>query len=259
MKLNCRSVLFMKTFLLTVFSLALITFFTLLTPGVNENGFFKLFVLILTCLAANFILSNVFKTVTASFVESLIPAFIIFIITDYDSQIYLQIFAVILSLFINYFIKHEGREMFNDISLALFTVSFFGLKIDWWGTNTSFLVISLIFIFGVFSVISYKSVLPTVIFFLATFSINIIFTFNLWFAIKQLFVPGFVFFAFYLLVRNKSILASPLKSRLYPLVVSFLAITTPKLGLFTEPLITSLVLTDLGFLVLKKIRILEST
>lgn len=249
----------MKTSFLTVFSLALITFFTLLTPGVNENGFFKLFVLILASISSNFILSNVFKTVTAPFVESLIPAFIIFLITDYNSQIYLQIFAVILSIFIIYFIKYETRAVFNDISLALFTISFFGLKMDWWGTNTSFVAVSLIFILGVLAVIIYKSILPTVIFFLATFAINIIFTFNLWFALKQLVVPGFVFFAFFLLFRNKSILSSPLKSRLYPLVVSFLAIATPKLGIFTEPLITSLVLTDLGFLLLKKIRILEST
>ena len=101
----------------------------------------------------------------------------------------------------------------------------------------------------------YKSLRIISLYFLLIFTFSFIFSINPLYSIKQLMVPGLLFFGFYLLTKNMSLILHDNRlSSWYVISASLLAITIPKFGFFTDTLITSVVITDLGFFVIKLLR-----
>jgi hypothetical protein len=157
----------------------------------------------------------------------------------------LSIFAVILTHFFSHILKKRSF-LFNDLALGIIIVSLVGLKITWWGPNTNTFILILVILFGIITNIKNSNLKSVLLFFLLTASFNLIFTVNVFFSIKQLFVPGFIFFSFFILFQNTSVSSDSDKIKyFYIFLVSILAITLPKLGLFTDPLMTSLIIADI--------------
>lgn len=238
---------------MTLLSLAIISFFALL-GGEVERGFVRILVLILASLSTHFIIANIFKATRLAFTESALPVFVFFLITDPRNSIFLIIFGVILSLIFSNFLRFGSKEAVNSTALSLVIMSTLGLQITWWGTNTNLVVVGLILALGIAGVSVSKNTLPTTVFFVTTFLVNVLFTLNLGFSFKQLLVPGFIFFSFFLLPAE-FMLGSHLKKWVYPALAALIAITLPKLGFFTDPLLSSLVITDLVFAALGNAKI----
>ncbi len=215
----------------------------------------RLLLLILVSLSTEYILINVFKTRSIFNIKNISSAFFIFLITDPQTNIFLLIFSIIFCHLSYQLINYDRESIFNSPVLSIFIFSLIGLKVSWWGINSSFLIIFIMILLGIANNYFYKSLRIISLYFLLIFTFSFIFSINPLYSIKQLMVPGLLFFGFYLLTKNMSLILHDNRlSSWYVISASLLAITIPKFGFFTDTLITSVVITDLGFFVIKLLR-----
>jgi hypothetical protein len=153
-------------------------------------------------------------------------------------------------------LKTDGKIIFNPVIPGLFILSFFGLQISWWGTSTGTFLILIMILLGIAKTIFERNIKNVSIYLLSIVAFGFVFSLNLLFSVKQLFVPGFIFFSLYILYQNRFRKSGfTLPGYYYGIVAAFFAIIIPKIGFFSDPLITSVVLTDIAFFILEKLKI----
>lgn len=243
--------------LCTKYHNSLIFFFLLfigtITSFLNPDYIFllsRLFIIVLLSISLEYLFKNIIKTSSFSSIQNVSFSVLIFLISGYHTNIFLLAFAVIVSHVSYHYLKYKGMTTFNPVTLGVFSLSLFGLKTTWWGINSGFLIILLMIIFGI--IINYYngSLRITALYFLFVIIFSFLFSFNPLYSIKQIFSPGLLFFGFYIL--HLSLKNHNSQSSLnYAAIASLLAVTIPKFGIFTDPLITSFVLTDFLFFAIK--------
>ncbi|MBN1970384.1 MAG: hypothetical protein JW870_13535 [Candidatus Delongbacteria bacterium] len=212
----------------------------------NTSNLVKtLFLLIFISISCEYIITKFFKTDTDFNINNISFALIIFLITNVKLDIFLSIFTVILTHFLSHIVKYKNQQVFNNISLGLFTLSLFGLNTNWWGVNVSIIVLLSVIILGLVDSYLKRQLKIIFLFFLFIVSFNLILTVNPLYSIKQVFVPGFLFFSFFILTKNVSIFTQKQKTIcVYLILTAFFSVIIPKFGFFTDPLITSAILSD---------------
>lgn len=235
-----------------IIALLTISFLAIFFQPDSQYHFYRLFLFLLTSISAEYISTNLFKNRFGFRMQNISIPFFIFLITDPQINIFLPIFAVILSHLSYYFLVYNEKPIFNSAALGIFLLSLFGLKITWWGISSGILIIIATVVFGLLKSIKERSIRIVGIYLLSVIIISLLFSFNPLYSIKQIFIPGFIFFCLFILTQNISLILYNIRtSILYVVSASVIAITFPKLGVFTDPLITSIVFTDLGFIIFR--------
>ncbi len=209
--------------------------------------FLRIFLLTIVSFSTNYVLTLLFKTKLSSSNNVVSYAFFLFLITDPQTSIFLCIFALILIQILDRLLGENYKNIFNAFTLGLFLTTFLGLKISWWGIDTSTIVFLIIILFGLLK--SYKeNTLRIVGFYIASILLfSFIFSLNTAYSVKQIFVPGFIFFTLFILPLSVNRLLNYKNKIIYCITSAFIALTSPKFGIFTDPLITSIVIADFIF------------
>ena len=238
---------FYNTFFLFVISLSTMLFYP------YETGLLlRLGLLVLVSVACEFVLINLNKNDSETNIQNTAFSFIIFLISDPQGNLFLPLFAVILAQLSYHLLKSDNKPAFNSPGLSVFILSLFGLKVSWWGIHNGYFVMFLMVLFGLIKIYIEKTYRLQALFFISIISLSFIFTFNPLFSIKQLFVPGFLFFGLYMLTQNlPEALPNMRKNIFYVVAVAIFALIIPKFGFFTDPLISSIVLADLTLFSIK--------
>jgi hypothetical protein len=235
-------------------SLFILSLFAAVTTFNSGQLLIRLTVFILISISVEYIFTEYYKPEEKFNSHNLSLAIIIFLLTDKNMILFLPIFALVIAHFSLHLLGKDGRIIFNPITFSLFLMGFFGLNISWWGINTGLFLIFIMILAGGIKTFIARNIKAVLIFLASVVFFGYIFTFNILFSIKQLFIPGFLFFALYLLFKNPSINNNSEKLKIiYAITVSFIAVIITKFGLSLDPLISSLVITDSAFFVLEKL------
>lgn len=195
-----RLIRYRELFLLLVFSI-IACFFSIEN---TQKLFFILFLLILVSISTEYLLTNFIKTGIEFNIQNITTAFYIFLISDVNSNIFMSVFAVIVSVLCIHLIKHKGLPVFNSTALSLLLFSFLGLKISWWGISINNFILLFLLISGISLNFFDKTLRSLGYYYFFIFTFGLLFSFNIFLSLKQLLIPGFVFFAMFLF--RKSIL-----------------------------------------------------
>lgn len=228
-------------------TLALLSIIIIVLNG-NGTYFIRLLILFLASVSTEYCLAFLLRTKPKPDIKTLSFPFLIFILVSPNLSLFITLFAVVLSHLTYAFLRYEGREIFNPVVLSGFLFSLYGLKITWWGVNVGFSLILLLIITGLINNYFDKTLKLTFTYFLLIAAFSLLFSLNPLYSIKQVFVPGLLFFGFFL--ANKNIPSQEKNSRFnlfYIFCVALLGIIIPKFGFFTDPLLSSIVVSDFVF------------
>lgn len=241
------------TLYIQTISLIIISLFVILFSNQIFYLFPRFLIIFSVSIMLEYILTNYFYKASQFNIQNISFALIIFLITDPKIGIFLPIFLTIVAHLSFYFIKYKDKPIFNTVVLSIFIFSLFGVKITWWGIDSGTFIVLLMMFLGILINYFNRTLFLSALYFLTVFTLSNIFSFNPLFSLKQFLVPGFLFFGLYLIHNNLELKPNNLRLNIiYIALASFLALTVPKFAIFTDPLITSLVFTDLIFFLTNK-------
>ena len=192
---------------------------------------------------------GVYRKIESHFPDSALTiACSLFLLADPSSPIFQLFLAIIISLAAKHYLMVKGRNLFNPAALGLLTASFFGLKITWWGFLPGIIFSTLLILLtGFVSVYLLRQGKIIFAFMLTIFGLTFFFTLNPLFTLTQFLVGGFWFFTLVML-PDPAIAPKFTKTKIaYGVFVGLLSLTLPKIGIGTDPLLTSLLIGNLVF------------
>ncbi len=238
----------------TLFALTFLSLLGILAYHSQVLAFTKLLVIVLVTLILEFALTR-YSNKTPSYEISISTALIIFLLADPTSKIYQIFIAIFASNLIMKVSQSKNLHIINPAALGLVVASLFGLSISWWGfipgIVSSLLIISLIS----FTNPSVRDNLRTIIsFLLTTLILSYLSSFDLLVTVTQFLIGGFWFFTLILLPEENTLAHLPRTKYILGATVASLSFLLPRIGIRTDPLLTSLLLGNfvLWYLVTKK-------
>jgi len=208
----------------------------------------RLILILAVTLTSEYALSFYRKAITGKPISAIITAEVLFLISNPDSSIFQIFLAIVIAVTINHYLKPLGRHIFNPAAAGLFIASFFGLKLTWWGLLPGVIFSTLTILLAgsvtIYTLRQEKIIAP----FIATvLGMTLFVTRNAYLTFTQFLIGGFWFFSLVMLPEETS---SPIFSKnkvLYGITVAIFSFMIPKVGLTTEPLLTSLLIGNFLF------------
>lgn len=181
-----------------------------------------------------------------------VTAFIVFLLSEPTTPIYLTLLAPLLSVLQKQFIRPWQNHIFNPAAFGLFVSSFFGNIISWWGTNVSlFTFLAIILFCGYVSQIYVKHWKITVPFWATTILIVFLRSGSILPALGQFSVGAFVFFSLVMLPEPMTAPNSDRNKVIYGVLAAVLSWAVAFVPFAQDSLIASLLLVNLAFEVLE--------
>lgn len=184
---------------------------------------------------------------------SFVTATIVFLLSDPTTIILLPLLAIIFAVLQKQFIRPWGNHIFNPAGFGLLISSFFGNVISWWGPNTGTITFWIIILAcGYVSQIRVNHWKITIPYLLTTVVITFILTKVL--VLSQLLVGASMFFAFVMIVEPATAPDKNWNKVFYGISIGALSFVTAQFSFFQDPMISALLIGNLGFEVLENIR-----
>ncbi len=183
-----------------------------------------------------------------------VTAFIVFLLSEPTTPIYLVLLAPTFAILQKQFIRPWGNHIFNPAAFGLFASSFFGNIISWWGTNINFLAFwAIIFACGYVSQLFVRHWKITVPFWITTILIVFLRSGSFSQGFSQFTVGAFIFFSLVMLPEPMTAPGNDLNKYFYGALIGILGFVIAGIPFVQDPLIASLLLANLGFEVLENL------
>lgn len=176
-----------------------------------------------------------------------VTAFIVFLLSDPSTPIYLVLLAPTFAVIQKQFARPWGNHIFNPAAFGLFVSAYFGNIVSWWGTNINFLTFWLIILAcGYVSQIFIRNWKITLPFLITTILISR----NL----SQLSVGAFMFFSLVMLPEPMTAPSKDLNKVIYGILIGALSFGLGFVPHIADPLIAALLFGNIGFEVLENLK-----
>jgi len=184
-----------------------------------------------------------------------VTAFIVFLLSEPSTPIYLVLLAPLFAVLQKQFIRPWGNHVFNPAAFGLFVSAFFGNIVSWWGPNLNVLAFwAIILLCGYISQIYIHHWKITVPFWLTVILISFIRSGSITLALSQLSVGAFIFFSLVMLPEPMTAPNGEANKYIYGVLIGILSFVLARVPFSQDPLIASLLLGNATFEIFENIK-----